>query len=329
MTTGGRRFLLFLQEQENDRNDRRFDRDDKVSAADVMTDKNRKGREDKLKYDKEKRRDNDNGDFVKGKGKNKGKKKDQPKQPVLEKPKQKVEEPKEEIKVITIPESLTIGELASKMKIQASTLIKKLFMEGKIVTLNTEIDFETAENIAIDYEIIAEKEEVVDVIEELLKEDEEDPNTMVIGEDAWRVLKRNHQLKGLISNNQNKLVTLELLKEFFEIENIVIGKSIFADANGNFTRIWRDNIVLAYVPKLGASRTEYDPSYGYTVRKKDALNVDEYNKEGNKVKYIRATDIYTPFLVGAEAGYLITGVNDPSYDPKQDTLPKEDEENNG
>ena len=163
----------------NDRPERRFDRDDKVSAADVMTDKNRKGREDKLKYDKEKRRDNDNGDFVKGKGKNKGKKKDQPKQPVLEKPKQKVEEPKEEIKVITIPESLTIGELASKMKIQASTLIKKLFMEGKIVTLNTEIDFETAENIAIDYEIIAEKEEVVDVIEELLKEDEEDPNTMV------------------------------------------------------------------------------------------------------------------------------------------------------
>ena len=157
----------------------------------------------------------------------------------------------------------------------------------------------------------------------------QDPNTMVIGEDAWRVLKRNHQLKGLISNNQNKLVTLELLKEFFEIENIVIGKSIFADANGNFTRIWRDNIVLAYVPKLGASRTEYDPSYGYTVRKKDALNVDEYNKEGNKVKYIRATDIYTPFLVGAEAGYLITGVNDPSYDPTQDTDPEKDGGNNG
>ncbi len=157
----------------------------------------------------------------------------------------------------------------------------------------------------------------------------QDPNTMVIGEDAWRVLKRNHQLKGLISNNQNKLITLELLKEFFEIENIVIGKTIFADANGNFTRIWRDNIVLAYVPKLGASRTEYDPSYGYTVRKKDALNVDEYNKEGNKVKYIRATDIYTPFLVGAEAGYLITGVNDPSYDPKQDTDPEKDGGNNG
>ena len=40
-----------------------------------------------------------------------------------------------------------------------------------------------------------------------------------------------------------------------------------------------------------------------------AYIIDEYTKEGNKVKYIRATDIYTPFLVGAEAGYLISGTN--------------------
>lgn len=146
----------------------------------------------------------------------------------------------------------------------------------------------------------------------------QDPNTMVIGQEAWRLLKRHPKLKDLISDNTNKLVTLNLLKEIFEIENIVIGKSIFADKNGNFVRIWKDNIILAYVPNLGASRTEYDPSFAYTVRKKDALNIDEYTKEGNKVKYIRATDIYTPFLVGAEAGYLISGVNDPSYDPEKD-----------
>ena len=163
----------------------------------------------------------------------------------------------------------------------------------------------------------------------------QDPNTMVIGQEAWSALKRHPQLKGLISNNLNKLVSLELLKEIFEVENIVVGKSIFADANGNFTRIWQDNIVLAYVPNLGASRTEYDPSYGYTVRKKDALNIDEYNKEGNKVKYIRATDIYTPFLVGAEAGYLISGVNDPNYDRNEDlellktVYTKSKEESNG
>lgn len=146
----------------------------------------------------------------------------------------------------------------------------------------------------------------------------QDPNTMIIGQDAWRTLKRHPKLKELISNNQNKLLTLNFLKEIFEIENIFIGKSIFVDKDNKFVRIWKDNIILAYVPKLGSSRTEYDPSFAYTVRKKDALNIDEYQKEGNKVKYIRATDIYDPFLVGAEAGYLIAGVNDPNYDATKD-----------
>lgn len=137
----------------------------------------------------------------------------------------------------------------------------------------------------------------------------QDPNTMVIGQAAWTTLKKHPQLKGLISDNLNKLITIDLLKEIFEIENIVIGKSIYSDKDGNFVRIWQDNIILAYVPNLGGSRTQYDPSFAYTVRKKDALQIDEYQKEGNKVKYIRATDIYDPFLVGAEAGYLISKVN--------------------
>lgn len=89
------------------------------------------------------------------------------------KPEKKQEEPEEQIKVITLPESLTIKELADKMKMQPSVIIKKLFLQGQIVTVNTEISYEEAENIAIDYDIICEKEVKVDVIEELLKEDEE------------------------------------------------------------------------------------------------------------------------------------------------------------
>ncbi len=96
------------------------------------------------------------------------------------KPEKRAEEAVEEqIKVITIPESLTIKDLADKMKIQPSAIIKKLFLQGQIVTVNSEISFEDAENIAIDYEIICEKEEKVDVIEELLKEEEEDETDMV------------------------------------------------------------------------------------------------------------------------------------------------------
>lgn len=90
----------------------------------------------------------------------------------------KVEEPEEQIKVITLPEKLTIKELADKMKLQPSAIIKKLFLAGQIVTVNSELSYEEAENIAIEYDIICEKEVQVDVIEELLKEEEEDESTL-------------------------------------------------------------------------------------------------------------------------------------------------------
>ena len=99
-------------------------------------------------------------------------------QPKLERPQPKKEAAEEQIKQITIPEKLTIQELADKMKIQPSVIVKKLFMQGKIVTINQEIDFDTAEEIAMEFEVLCEKEEVVDVIEELLKEEEEDEKKM-------------------------------------------------------------------------------------------------------------------------------------------------------
>jgi len=94
------------------------------------------------------------------------------------KPQPKKEVVEEQIKQITIPEVLTIQELADAMKIQPSVIVKKLFMQGKIVTVNQEIDYETAEEIALEFDVLCEKEEVVDVIEELLKEDEEDEKKM-------------------------------------------------------------------------------------------------------------------------------------------------------
>ena len=108
----------------------------------------------------------------------KGKKKNEPKQQ-LQKPQQKEQKVEEEIKQITIPEVLTIKELADKMKIVPSVIVKKLFLQGKVVTVNQEIDYDTAEEIAMEFDVLCEKEEVVDVIEELLKEDEEDESLMV------------------------------------------------------------------------------------------------------------------------------------------------------
>ncbi|MDO5522190.1 MAG: translation initiation factor IF-2, partial [bacterium] len=85
----------------------------------------------------------------------------------------------EKVTQIQIPEMISLKDLADKMKIPAAGLVKKLFMAGKMVNLNSEISFEEAEEIALEYDIIVEPEVKVNVIEELLKEDEEDEKNMV------------------------------------------------------------------------------------------------------------------------------------------------------
>ena len=161
---------------QNGRSDRekRESRRDDVAAPIVEQQKSQRNKA------KDKERDNKKKEYrdeaFDGKGK-KGKKQKQVAE--VKRPQPKEEKKEEKIKQIVIPEVLTIKELADKMKIVPSVIVKKLFLQGKVVTVNQEIDYDTAEEIAMEFEVLCEKEEVVDVIEELLKEEEEDENMMV------------------------------------------------------------------------------------------------------------------------------------------------------
>jgi len=136
-----------------------------------------------------------------------------------------------------------------------------------------------------------------------------EPNTMVIGYAAWRSMKRNKQLKAILSDTRSRLVQLADLREIFEIENIVVGRAVMASDAGVTSDIWGDNIVLAYVPGAsGSARSPYEPSYGYTLRKRGSPVVDTRTEDG-KIELIRNTDIFRPFLLGADAGYLISDVS--------------------
>ena len=129
---------------------------------------------------KDKERDNKKKEYRDEAFEGKGRKNRKQKQTAdVKKPQPKQEKKEEKIKQITIPEVLTIQELADKMKVVPSVIIKKLFLQGKVYTVNQEVDYETAEEIALEFDVLCEKEEVVDVIEELLKEDEEDESLMV------------------------------------------------------------------------------------------------------------------------------------------------------
>ena len=127
-------------------------------------------------------RDREENDYnpLYGPGGRKNKKKDPNRKGAFIKPEPvvKPEEPEDGIRNIVLPEKMTIKELADIMKVQASTVIKNLFMRGEVVTLNHQITYEEAEEIALEYNCIAEMEEKVDLIAELLKEDEEDEALM-------------------------------------------------------------------------------------------------------------------------------------------------------
>ncbi|MBP3676714.1 MAG: translation initiation factor IF-2 [Agathobacter sp.] len=178
----------FRGNDRNDRNDRnggkgRFDREmDKFSKDSAVATEDVRGKESRERND---RRNNNNNNKRQDRDKlgkkqenfinlekNGGKKKHAP-QP------QKPKEDPNEIKTITLPEKMTIKELADAMKVQPSVIIKNLFMKGTMVTMNHEVSFEEAEEIALEFNFICEQEEKVDVIAELLKEDEENEADMV------------------------------------------------------------------------------------------------------------------------------------------------------
>ena len=82
---------------------------------------------------------------------------------------------KQQLKVL-IPDSITVGELASRLKVTATDVIKKLMGLGIMASINQEIDFDTASLVAEELGAKVEKEIIV-TIEERLIDDSDDDDT--------------------------------------------------------------------------------------------------------------------------------------------------------
>jgi hypothetical protein len=138
------------------------------------------------------------------------------------------------------------------------------------------------------------------------------PNTMVLGALALKSLRFHPQLTDLIKYTSKGIVRLDALRELFEIPNIYVGEAIYSSDADVFSDVWLDNIILAYVPQApaqqGMERNVYEPSFGYTPRRRGMPQVDVRNPSG-KVELVRSTDNFRPYIVGAEAGYLIQDTN--------------------
>ena len=98
---------------------------------------------------------------------------------IMPKPVPVKKEDPNEIRTITIGETITLKELADKIKQNAAAIVKKLFLAGKVVNINSDLTFEEAEEIALEYNCIVEKEEIEDVVETLMM-DTEDPEESLV-----------------------------------------------------------------------------------------------------------------------------------------------------
>ena len=134
-------------------------------------------------------------------------------------------------------------------------------------------------------------------------------NLIVIGASTLKSWKKHPMFLDRIKSTENKVVTLEIIKEVLEKE-IVVGEMIYTDDDGTSHDIWGDMMWMGYQPAAtGKERTMYEPSFGYTFRKKSKPVVDTYVTNGGKIQLIRNTDLFDVKIVGADAGYLVTNTN--------------------
>lgn len=138
------------------------------------------------------------------------------------------------------------------------------------------------------------------------------PNVITMGASVFALLTFHPSLQGAISSNERKRITLEIIKDLFQVDKVLIGAPVsFNETGKQVSDIWKDNLMLHYIsaPQEGfESADENEPSFGYTFRRKGMPVIDKYPTAGGKVNNIRYTDIYKVAVVGSDAGFLITNI---------------------
>lgn len=142
-----------------------------------------------------------------------------------------------------------------------------------------------------------------------------EPNTMVLGYSVLAVLERHPKLRAILSDSRTRLLTLDDLAAIFRVPRVVVGKAVQVSDAGVQSDIWGNNMLLTYVSPPGPAkgdgkpaRSPYEPSFGYTLRKRGSAKTDTRLESGGKLEIVRYTEIYRPFILGADAGYLVSNV---------------------
>ena len=148
--------------------------------------------------------------------------------------------------------------------------------------------------------------DIDDAIEAIRSKIGKDPNVMILGPKVARKLRRHPKILDYFKAKPGNKITKEQLMEYFEIENILVGKSISADDNNVIGDVWGKDVCIAY-SNLDLKPDRYAPSFAYGYRLMDYPFVEEMWQDRDTNSYLMpVSDEVAPVITGADGGYLIS-----------------------
>lgn len=131
------------------------------------------------------------------------------------------------------------------------------------------------------------------------------PNTILLPAAVFKKLRNHPKILDRIKYTGRESATPEILAGLFEIENVVVGNSIYLDADGNMQDVWGKDVVLAYTDTSPVANMG-SPSYGYTYQLSGYPVSEATYYDGDIRSWLYpCTDSVAPVIAGADAGFLV------------------------
>ena len=135
------------------------------------------------------------------------------------------------------------------------------------------------------------------------------PNTLVLSQDVYLTIRRHPKLLEYYKYTRGGTLSVDILKEVFEVENLLVGVSSYDAAQEgktqSMTDIWTDTAALLYVPKTPGLK---QISFGYIFRKSGYPLVERWREDAVRSDWLRVSDKYDCKIIDSYAGYLFTSV---------------------
>jgi len=135
------------------------------------------------------------------------------------------------------------------------------------------------------------------------------PNTLVLPQDVYLTVRRHPILLEYYKYTKGGTLSVDILKEVFEVENLLVGVGSYDAAQEgkeeSMTDIWTNTAALLYVPKTPGLK---QISFGYIFRKSGYPLVERWREDATRSDWLRISDKYDCKIIDSYAGYLFTNV---------------------